>query len=384
MRVTLSRDFDRGSFSLDVKSMNDKVIFYTDDPMYTDSAGKIVAVPGFNASTGTLAGPETAHVSMIQGDSSTYNYDNTLGTDVKRTQITGHFTYEVAAGWNFKSTMRATDTTTQRNGYYANTLESASTFLASEQSILATVPGAKSLQLNYVNTPSQVFNNANQNGNGDVIIAGLRALTIPVQEFMADDQLSHRFSWFGDHDVTFGYYFEQTNEQFSRYSTDYLTDVQNQARLLNITAVDASGNVLKTITTDGALRYGYEWANAAGAQTDNAFYFSDEWQITPELRLDGGIRYEDVNTKGSVEGSQTVNLGTFSTSAILTGNGQWSYYDASYKRSSWTLGANYQFSPTFGVFGRYSYADRLPAWPTTSPAPTPRRSSRPWISAKWA
>ncbi|ESQ85221.1 hypothetical protein AEAC466_05785 [Asticcacaulis sp. AC466] len=362
LRATLSRDFDRGSISFDVKRLDDTVVFYTGIPMRTYANGDIKAVPGFDGNYGTLTGPETSMADMKMGDGSTYHYDNTVGTQVKRTQLTGHFDFEVADGWKLKSTMRYNDTATQRNGLYPNTLLSAAKFLDQNKALIATVPGAAALQLRYNSTPTQTYDTLMQNGNGLVTVAGLRGITMPVKEIMSDNQISHRFDLGSQtHDVTFGAYFAHIDESFSRYSSSYITDVQDNARLLNLVAVDGSGNLIKTLTENGVWRYGYEWENASGEQTTYAAYLADEWQITPDLRIDGGLRWETMTARGRVEQKKTVNLGTLTTSQILMGNGTFATYDQTFSHTTWTLGANYQFDTRSGLFARYTSAARMPS-----------------------
>jgi len=363
IRATLSHDWDRAHFSLDVKRVDDKVIFYTGIPMTYNSDGDIVAVPGFNGHTGTVAGPETERVKMIEGDGSTYTFDNSLGTQVKRTQITGKFDFEPANGWKISNTSRYNDTFTQRNGVYPNSVESASDFLTAEAGLLSQAPGATALQLRYTTTPGQVFDTANQNGNGDVIIGGLRGLTLPVKEFMSDTRVAHRFHMGSTtHDITLGYYFAHISEDFSRYSSTALLDVEDNARLLDLVAVNADGDVVKKFTDDnGIYKYGYEWEDAHGEQTTNALYLSDEWQITPKLRIDGGVRWETMRARGTVGLKKTVDLGTPATSSIITGSGLYANYDDSFSHATWTIGVNYQFSHHSGVFARYTSANRLPS-----------------------
>lgn len=362
LRATLSREFERGSVEFDVKRVDDTVGFYAGIPMRTYDDGEIRAVPGFSGNHGTVAGPETALVNMVTGDGGNYRFDNTRGTEVKRTQLTARFTYEPADGWVVTSTSRYNDTKTQRNGVFPNSLMSADSFLKQNAALLGTVPGATGLQLRYATTPGQVYDTASQNGNGLVIVGGLRGITMPVKEIMSDNRISHRFEMGATtHDVTFGYYFAHIDEDFSRYSSTVLLDVQNNSRLLDLVAVDGSGRVLSTLTDGGIWRYGYEWENASGEQTTHAFYLADEWQITPALRIDAGLRWEKMSTRGRVETKKTVNLGTLATSQIQTGTGQFAYYDDSFDKLGWTVGANYQFDDRMGVFARYTAASRLPS-----------------------
>ncbi|MBZ4191203.1 TonB-dependent receptor [Niabella beijingensis] len=358
-RVSIGKKWEKSSFDVDFKRLDDNVIFYLGIPM-TRQNGKIVAVPGINGNYGTIAGPETQRVNMIQGDGSLYRFDNTVGTSVQRSQVTAKFKTEIFDKWILKNTLRYDNTHTQRNGVYPNTLLTADSMLSGQSALLATVPGAQRLGLQYVSTGAS-FNNANENGNGLVILGGIRGLTLPLTEVANDLHLSRVFiTGSSKHDFNFGYYYSHFDEDFTRYSSVALLDVQNNARLLNLVAMDANGKVLRTFTDNGIYRYGYEWADAHGEQTTNAVYVSDEWQITPAFRIDAGLRWENAQTKGVVEQSKSVNLGTFATSNVLTGNGIFQSYDHGFNFTTWTAGANYQFSNNMGAFARYTSAARIP------------------------
>ncbi len=358
-RISLGRKWDKSSFNLDFKRLDDNVMLYLGLPMVYKN-GKIVAVPGVDGNYGTIAGPETQKVEMIQGDGSLYNFDNTVGTQVKRNQLTAKFNTEIFDKWVLKNTFRYSNTTTQRNGVFPNSLLSAKSFLKSQSNLLATVPNAQSLGLQYV-TSGASFDTINQNGNGLMILGGMRGLTLPVTETNNDLHISHFFmTGESKHDFNFGYYYSHFEENFTRYSSVGLLDVQNNAKLLNLVALDGSGNVLSTFTNNGIYRYGYEYANAHGEQTTNALYLSDEWEITRALRIDGGIRWETVQTQGVVEQTKNVNLGTFATSNIMTGNRLFPGYNQTFNYTTWTLGVNYQFSNNMGAFARYTAAARIP------------------------
>jgi outer membrane receptor protein involved in Fe transport len=152
-----------------------------------------------------------------------------------------------------------------------------------------------------------------------------------------------------------------------------LLDAEQNAKLLNLVAIDAAGRPLGLLSNDGIYNNGYEWAHAHGTSKTDAFYLSDEWQINDKLRIDGGARWERVNTTGWTESSATVNLGTPWSSGILTGSGQYASYDHDFNKLGWTLGANYQFSDHQGVFARYTSTFRLPNLSSyiTTPTATP-------------
>ena len=373
LRATLSKQFDNGDISFDVKRLDDRVYLDLGVPMYRNPSGDLVSVPGFNGNYGTVAGPETEHMELQQGNGSNYNFDNSLGTDVKRTQLTLKFDYNLWDNWKLAENIRYSATNTIRNGVYPNAIETAAAFYASAQSHLKQYyPNAAGMQLQYVDSGAAF--GPNQNGNGLVMLGGLRGITMPVNEITSDTRLLRKFE-FGDqtHDVTLGYYHAYFNQSFDRYSSTVLLDTSDNAKLLNLVAVNAAGQTIGTLTDGGIYNNGYEWAHAHGTSDTDAVYASDEWQITDKLRMDGGARWERVNTTGWTELPATVNLGAPWSAAITTGSGKYASYDHSFNKLGWTLGANYQFSDHQGVFARYTSTFRLPNLSTyiTTPTATP-------------
>jgi catecholate siderophore receptor len=144
-------------------------------------------------------------------------------------------------------------------------------------------------------------------------------------------------------------------------------DVKNNANLLNVVALNAAGQVIGNVTDNGALRYGSEFADGSGNQLSKAIYAADEWQITNKLRVDYGVRLEQMNTTGSGEGSTTVNLsqanpGTgMAATQYIEGNGVFTPYDHSFHDFNGTIGLDYQLDKAQGVFVRATKAERMPS-----------------------
>lgn len=361
-RLNLVREFERGRFGIDVKRLDDQVMLYLGIPMRTYENGDIRAVPGFDGHHGTVAGPETRHLSMRTGDGGTWEFDNAKGTHVRRDQLTAKFDYDLGGGWQISDALGLTHTRTTRNGVFPLVLQSASSFLEAQAGLISQIPGAADLRLRYVNAPGGEFDVADQNGNGLMIVGGLRGLEMPVKEIVNDLRLSRSFDVGGqNHNLTLGHYYANTNEDWDRYSSNVLLDVQTNARLLDLDVVDADGNVLLTLTDAGVSRYGYEWGNASGESTTHALYLADEWQVTDALRIDAGVRWEEIRVQGWTEMQTTANGGTPATGSMLTGSGRFVTYDLTSDKVGWTLGANYQFGRSSGVFGRWTSAFRLPS-----------------------
>ncbi|MBS0567452.1 MAG: TonB-dependent receptor [Proteobacteria bacterium] len=365
LRATISKEWETGKLSFDYKRMVDTVYFDLGIPMRTYPGGKVRAVPGFDGNYGTFAGPETNHVMLTGPDGKPYSYSNDTGTQVHRSQATWKFEQSITDNIKFTDGLRINDTHTVRNGMFPNTLYSGqgliNAALGAKPNPLMIYSGTAGLQLRYVDSPSTIFDLLNQNGNGLAVIGGLRSVTSPTQEYMNDARLSAKFDFAGQHDFTVGWYIAHIDLKFDRYSSTVLLDVENNARLLNLVAVDASGAVLGNITQNGIYKNGYEWANAGGSQNSNALYFSDEWQLTDRLRLDYGARYEKVDFNGTNALKAPYNLdGTFTNSQVLNGTGVFKPFSRDFDHTGGTIGLNYQFDERSGVFARWTSTYRLP------------------------
>ena len=363
IRASIGRDFERGSIDFNVKHLNDNVILYAGIPLTFDSDGDPAGVPGLDANTGTLSGPETDDLTL-RGPNGPFDWDLSDGTDIKLTQATLKFDYEIFDGWRVENNMRYRDSKTKRIGLFPNSPVTAASRLASVRaSVLAANPGATDVQLRYA-TSGERFDVANQNGNGLVIDGSLRWVDVPLEEFINDFRLLHEFDAGGQHDVALGFYFADVSESFRRYSATALLDVQDNARRLDLVAVNAAGQVIGSATENGISRYGAEFANADGGSTTIAAYASDEWQLTDQLRIDLGARWEKIDFEGRNERSRTINLGQSRTPAddtVLAGSGIFDELDMKFDDFGWTAGINWQFRPDMGVFARYTSAFRLPS-----------------------
>jgi outer membrane receptor protein involved in Fe transport len=360
-RVSLTRDFEGGKVSFDLKRLDDTVALDLGIPMRTYADGKIRAVPGFDGNYGTIAGPETALIRMKTASGSDFLFDNTIGTQVKRTQATLNLEFELAEHYTLSDRLRYDDTGTVRNGVYPNLLQSAASFLKGSNGLLAPYPAGTALQLRYTDSPGTVYDVLNQNGNGLITVGGLRSVNAPIREFMNDARLMHKFEVGSQsHDATLGFYVADVSMDFNRYSSTALLDVRDNARLLDMVAVDPAGKVLGSLTDHGIYHYGYEWANDKGQSTTTALYLSDEWQVANRLRIDAGARWEQVHLTANAEVRQTVPSQTPVLSQMLAGTGQFEYFDQTFSKVGWTLGANWQFTDRSGLFARYTPAFRLP------------------------
>ncbi len=363
IRADLSKDFGTASIAVSYKYLDDNAIFYAGIPLTKDAQGDIVGIAGFDPRYGTTASRATSFLSL-RSARGTIGFDNTKGTDVRLHQGSVLAAWEFGDGFRLTNNTRYRDSHTVRNGVFPASVSTAAAYIAANRAaLLAAYPGATNVALRYAGT-NDAFDVAGQNGNGDIFLNAARPVTVDEREFLNDLRLSKQFDLLGRHDVSIGGYFVRIKETFGRYSAVTLQDVSDNSRLLDFVALNAAGQVVGSLTQNGVARYGSEFANGYGDQTTWAIYASDEWQVAPGFRIDGGVRYEKVSTDGAQEGTRTVNLGdatTLADNTVLTGNGVFTAYDRKYDRLGVTIGADWQFADTAGAFARFTSAFRLPS-----------------------
>lgn len=354
IRATLSRDWDGGSFMLGVKRIDEKVENAMVTPFVNDKNGKPVGAPGFDALTDTIAGPETRHFTFRTADGAGYDFDAGTANTARLTQVTMQSKFELGSDFTLVESLRFRDSYQKRNSITPRTVYGYDALLASLRSTYK-LPAGTPLTLTYTNGGGTFDRNAN--GNGLALLDLARSFTVPEREVINDTRLQKSASFLGKHDFAFGLYYAYVDEKYRATSAGILTDVKDNASLFDVSV----GNV--KLTENGVQSYGTEYGNSNGTSHTLALYASDEWSLTDQLRLDGGLRWEQIDVSGSSEGTRTRNLNQSATAAddaVLTGNGVFTPFDASYDHIAWTAGLNYQIRPDFGVFGRYTSTFRLP------------------------
>ncbi|RDE05700.1 TonB-dependent receptor [Sphingomonas aracearum] len=361
IRANLSRDFGRGSVTFGIKRIDERITNWGGGIYTTDANGDAIGVPGFDPKRDTIQGPESRYFDFRTPDG-TYGFDSGVGSTVKLTQYSFTGDYELADKVKIEQNIRYRESWTRRNSITPYSVSTASALLSGNFGAAAPAGSGRTLGLVYRDS-GEHYDLANANGNGLALVNLARSYTTPLSEFISDTRLVASFELAGTHNFAFGGYYANVDEGFETNSAAILTEVADQARVLDAYVYAANGAPLLKLTDNGVAAYGSEWNNAQGTSDTYALYASDEWQITDKLRLDGGVRWERIAIKGEVEGKRRVNLGQSSTVAddsVTTGNGVFTPYKRSFDRTAWTVGANYQFEPWFGAFVRYTDTFRLP------------------------
>lgn len=363
IRVGVGRELARGRIDLNLKHLNDKVTFYLPIPLTFDGDGEPTGVPGFDPNFGTLVGPDTQSLTF-RTPTGDQPFDLTEGTHIELTQFTADLDYELGGGVEVQNLFRVRVSDTLRNGLFPGSPQVAAARLATVRTgLLAAFPGATDVQFRYVQGGG-AFDPAAANGNGLVIDGGASSVSVPLDEIVNDFRLARAFDLGGrTHDVALGLYAARFEVGFDRYTSTLVQEVRDNARRLDIVAVDAAGQVVGAATENGFTRYGSQYNNAEAESLTTAVFLSDEWQVTPALRIDAGVRWERVQFDGVVERSRAFDLGTPGTLAdnqALGGTGVFDAFDFAFEDVGFSVGANYQFQENLGAFARYTDTFRLP------------------------
>jgi outer membrane receptor protein involved in Fe transport len=104
--------------------------------------------------------------------------------------------------------------------------------------------------------------------------------------------------------------------------------------------------------------------NASYNGRNLAATIADNWQITPKLRVDGGIRFEHQNVDATLENGSHGDLDSnpltmYDANAAYL-NGTYSTVHNSSGATSWTLGADYAFQKNLHAFVRVNDGYLLP------------------------
>jgi iron complex outermembrane recepter protein len=373
VRGTLTHKFDGGELFVSYKHIDDHTQFFLPQPVKITQQGgiqRISPIPGFNARDDYLAGPQSqiVNVKTPNGADRTINLDD--GIAEKSDTLTLRGTYDWNNGLHFKDTFRwakinMVDNDLRNLGGNSQ-IYSATSFLATDprvQNLVAQFAskGAVAAQLYSVANGSPITNPAGMNGNGLLVEMGSNQYTQPIDEVINDAQMAFDS---GNNNVTLGLLSWNVNMDVSQIGVDWLMDVSNRANLVDVAAVNAAGQVVGHLTDNGVLQYDTGYGNGTVHIGSNSLYLNDQFHPIDPLRVDAGLRYEKVNYRSTSEnvisnaplsGVLSANVLADQTAASF-GTGTYTSGTRDLSGTAWTLGANYQLTDHFAVYGRYSNA----------------------------
>jgi iron complex outermembrane recepter protein len=372
-RGTLTHALENGELFVSFKHIDDHTQFFLPQPVkITQSGGvqRISPIAGFDAQTDYLAGPDTQNVGLKSPNG--VNSSINLGDGIweKSDTLTLRGTYDWHNGFRFKDTLRIAKINLVdndlRNLGGNNNIHDATTFLATDprvQALLAQFApqGAVRAVLVQVSTGMQIANPATLNGNGLLVEMGSNQFTQSHDEVINDAQVTFNSR---NNDVALGLLTWNVNMDVAQNGVNWLLDVTNRANTVDVAAVNAAGQTVGHLTDGGVLNYDTGYANGTVHIGSNSLYLNDQWHPIDPLRIDGGVRYEKVTYQSTSENvAANVPLAGVLDPTIVADQFAASYGTGTYTNgtrdltgSAWTLGANYQLTGNFALYGRYSDA----------------------------
>ncbi|PKP88943.1 MAG: TonB-dependent receptor [Alphaproteobacteria bacterium HGW-Alphaproteobacteria-17] len=336
----IRHDLDRGSILVFARYLNDHGQWLLPIPVVRDG-NKVRKFGNIDPGTGVLAGPET-RLSLLP-DGTRANLAD--GRGAKLVNLGTNFDYEIGDGLQVRYRASYLKGDADTTGLVpASTATTASAYAAS----LGSTVGS----LTYVNGGQALP------GTQQVIRAGTWIVRKQIEDFTNDLALE----WdSGNNKFTVGAYYSDfsSNDQWNLGNVHLLT-AENNARLLNLTL--ANGQV---VTNNGFTQGSFFNVNAAYDGREYAFYAVDEFQITPDLRFDAGVRYQHYKATGTLENND-FGVDTDGNPNTLYNNGtavlNGTFRNIAYKKGawSWTAGLNYDFSSSVGAYVRYNRGNTNP------------------------
>ena len=339
--ANVRHDLEKGSILVFARYLNDHGQWLLPIPVIRDGS-KVRQFGNIDPGTGALAGPETRLSLLPDGTRA----DLADGRGAKLINLGTNFEYEIGDGLQVRYRASYLNGDADTTGLVpASTAQSAAAYAAS-------FTGGAIGSLTYVNGGGTVA------GTQQVIRAGTWIVRKQIEDFTNDLNLEWQS---GNNKFTVGAYFSDfsSNDQWNLGNIRLLT-AENNARVLNLVLADG-----RVVTDRGFTQGSFFNVNAAYDGREYAFYAVDEYQITPELRFDAGIRYQNYKATGTLENNNfgvdvdgDPNTLYDSNTAVLNGT----FTTISYKKGawSWTAGLNYDFTSSLGAYVRYNRGNTNP------------------------
>jgi len=352
VKVNLTYKFDDGYLRVNYKKLDDRNTFYLPIPL-TSKNGKIEGFPGFDPNYGTLTSANFSHLSVPQYGGGTFNADLEDGVHPVVDAIGAEFKKKLTDKITVKNAFKNTKIDLNYNAIYSTGGPWTQGAYATEVQGLAPAD-AGNLSYSYVDGGETL------NPNSLIMRADHWYIHKQMENFA--NNLSFNFD-LEPVNLTVGYYFSNwKSNQYWNWS-NYLVDVTDNPRLVNVentaTGIAHTWNGIERIT----------WLER-DAQTKgklNDFFADAEIKATDKLTLNVGFRYDDNTYSGYRDNARfgAENLGVLDNNtaddAVTTIQGNpYTYWTYEVSEMSYTGAVNYKFNDKMASYLRYSHGFRSP------------------------
>lgn len=157
-------------------------------------------------------------------------------------------------------------------------------------------------------------------------------------------------------------------DHFTQGSFAYVTYEPNP-KMLQVTLQNPNQPIVALSDATGASNYGgLFYINTNANVNQIATFINDEWNINQNLRVDIGLRLENITHKGSkdqhaplgLDGGVDGNENTAYDNSLKGPTGETDDFNFNYNYISYSAGLNYSLSTNAAIFGRFSRGNKAP------------------------
>ncbi|MDL2353723.1 MAG: TonB-dependent receptor [Pseudomonadota bacterium] len=344
LSATLTRKLDQGELNLYARTTSDKNAFYTGVPLISSNNGRtITAFPGFDPLTGTLMSNEMRHFTIDAAPGKTLQRDLAEGRGMQATVLGAEYAQNFN-GWEVSN--KANYFTGDLNTismFTGNNPLSAADYLANANAAYNKGAAATSGSMTYVHGGAV-------NPNQQVVQAGLWSVEKKLSS--VTDELRVSKEIVKDNTITAGlYYANYKSDDVWYLGNSHLMTATPNASLINVSL--ANGTIVSANGVDGNVFYA---PVAAYKGNNTAVFFADEWRITPQVKVDAGVRRETQRLNATISNLKSADTDNNALTVYNNGTSMPSGTNTMLSRddsvNSFTAGALYKVSKDFSLFAR--------------------------------
>jgi outer membrane receptor protein involved in Fe transport len=378
IKANVTKEFDKGFVRLYFKYLNDRTPGFLPQPVLltgTNANPKIGKIANFSVNKDSIHSPNFLTNLGLDGSNNVRRSDIGDGVHPVVKQFGAEFNFEVADGITLNNKFKIADTSGGFNSPFPASVGAAQGQADSVASLLlgTAQTGATLRYATGPNAGQAITSPSTLNGNGLVQSIVLFDTKInDLGNFANDLKLSGSFeSGGGKINVTGGYYKAGQKIDTTWLWTGFLADVTGK----NTSLLDVVSSTGTLLTQNGVVGYGATFFGNCCRRNYNAKYDIDALYgtvgfETDQFNIDASLRYDTLKASGNVtgdgpvrsidvNGNGTISLPETFTTILPLGNPQPVNYSVNY--TSYSLGANYQFSDSVAAFARYSRGGRANA-----------------------
>jgi hypothetical protein len=363
-KANFTKQFDKGYVRVYLKHLDDRTIPYIPIPFartgdINSNEIKVESLEGFDGTHGTF---HSVDLLRFKGRSPNGGFVEESIQEGMNPNLFAHgveFDFDLGNDWTMNNKMRKSFIDHQFNGIFSWSAypETAVDFAISKgvaDPVFSYASGFNS------GTPLTTDVLKNLNGNGLVVEYGYWHVDLDMDYFVNDLVFNKRFDDIKGN-LTLGYFHSQFNAKAEWWFHNFLADVSDNTRRLNL--VDKSTTT--SLTDDGFTQFGVFYRNWRAGANINAPYVNFDFEPIENLNVSAGIRLDMGSIVGQLSNIKDFDYdvnGDGTISAAETGvthqAGSHIPFDFNYEQFSYSAGLNYKFSDNMAAFFRHSQGSR--------------------------